>query len=83
MKLVIASLLIASAAAFAPAASFGRGSALKMSEVVTEAKVRMTKTPGNEDKLNRPAMNTHSASANSVRFPGCAPTYSYIIWLIQ
>merc|ERR1719486_526370 len=38
MKLVIASLLIASAAAFAPAASFGRGSALKMSEVVTEAK---------------------------------------------
>jgi len=36
MKLAIASLLIGSAAAFAPAASFGRNSALKMAEAATE-----------------------------------------------
>ena len=41
MKLVVTSLLIGSAAAFAPAASFGgRSSALNMAETATETKVR-------------------------------------------
>eukprot|EP00584_Thalassiosira_punctigera_P003343 CAMPEP_0172526580 /NCGR_PEP_ID=MMETSP1067-20121228/1464_1 /TAXON_ID=265564 ORGANISM="Thalassiosira punctigera, Strain Tpunct2005C2" /NCGR_SAMPLE_ID=MMETSP1067 /ASSEMBLY_ACC=CAM_ASM_000444 /LENGTH=65 /DNA_ID=CAMNT_0013310117 /DNA_START=132 /DNA_END=326 /DNA_ORIENTATION=+ len=45
MKLAIASLLVGSAAAFAPAASFGRNSALKMSETATETEKAFAKLP--------------------------------------
>ena len=42
MKLSIATLLVGSAAAFAPSATNVRNSALKMAETATEAKVSIT-----------------------------------------
>ena len=41
MKLAIATLLVGSAAAFAPAASTVRNTALNMAETATETKVRL------------------------------------------